>query len=75
MTRFRFATDGFQTVLELDGKTIGAGVNEVEFLHESGNHAKLKLDIDLDAFCFLPDGEFDKKESMLMAETDQHTGG
>ena len=72
MVRFRFATDGFQTVMELDGKTIGAGVNKVEFLHESGEHAEVKLDIDLDAFCFLPDGEFDKRESVLMAVANQH---
>lgn len=75
MARFRFATDGFQTVLELDGKTIGAGVNKVEFTHESGEHAKMRLDIDVDAFSFLTDGEFSKRESVLMDKSNQHTGG
>lgn len=75
MAQFRFATDGFRTVLELDGKTIGTGVEKVEFLHEVGKDLKLKLDIDVDRFSFLPDGAFDEKESVLMGTSHQHTAG
>lgn len=73
MAKFRFASNGFTTVVELDGKTIGKGVNKLEFLHEGGKCAELKLDIDLHGFQFYPDGEFDKMESVLMGRTDQHT--
>lgn len=73
MAKFRFATDGFRTIVELDGKTIGAGVQCVEFQHESGKGASMKLDIDVNDFRFLPDGEFDKIERVLMGGADQHT--
>ena len=73
MAKFRFATDGFRSVVELDGKTIGEGITKVEFLHEAGEHAKMKLDIDVHNFRFLPDGEFHKKESVLVGGADQHT--
>lgn len=74
MAKFRFVTDGFRTVVELDGKTIGKGITKVEFLHEAGENAKMKLDIDLHDFRFLPDGEYDKRESVLMGRSDQHAG-
>ena len=73
MAKFRFATDGFRTVVELDGATIGDGVSKVEFSHEAGMNAKLKLEIDVYDFHFLPDGEFDKKESVLMGRARQNT--
>lgn len=73
MAKFRFATDGFTTVVELDGKTIGTGIQNLEYHHEGGEHARLKMELDLHDFRFLPDGEFDKRESVLMGRTDQHT--
>lgn len=75
MARFRFATDGFRTVLELDGKTIGSGVQKVDYFHEAGENPKLKLDIDVNSFSFLPDGTFYEKESVLMETSRQHTDG
>lgn len=66
MAKFRFTTDGFKTIVELDGKTMGPGVQRIDFLHEGGEKAKLLLNIDLHDFSFLPDGEFDKREAALM---------
>ena len=75
MEKFRFATDGLTTVAELDGKTIGTGIQNLEYYHEGGEHARLKLELDLNEFRFLPDGEYEKRESVLMGRTDQHTQG
>lgn len=61
MSIFRFATDGYATVAELDGKTIGTGIRNLEYYHEGGEHAKLKMELDLHDFQFLPDGEFDER--------------
>lgn len=75
MAKFRFASDGFYAVVELDGKTIGTGIQSLEYQHEGGEHARLKLELDLHDFKFLSDGEFDKRESVLMDRADQHTTG
>lgn len=72
MKKIRFATDGFRTALELGGKTIGGGVQKLDFHHSGGEPATLCLEIDLDRFHFLPDGAYDtqEKEIMCAAETD-----
>lgn len=74
MAKFRFATDGFLTVMELDGKVIGPGVEKVEFQHEAGENAKLKIDIDVRDFKYYADGEYDKLEAFLMGKAEQSDG-
>lgn len=71
MAKFRFATNGFSTVMELDGKTIGNGVEKVEFCHVAGESAKLKVDIDVRDFKFLKDGEYEKLEAVLIGKMNQ----
>lgn len=72
MAKFRFATDGFVTLMELDGKAFGKGVQGVEFRHTGGDRAILKLEIDVHSFGFMQEGEYNKKESVLMGNPDQH---
>lgn len=70
MAKFRFATDGFLTVMELDGKTLGPGVEKVDFFHQAGENATLKLNIDLRDFKYCADGEYDKLEDFLMGKVE-----
>ena len=74
MAKFRFVTDGFLTVMELDGKAIGPGVEKVDFHHEAGENAKLKIDIDVREFKYYEDGEYDKLEAFLMWKMGQSDG-
>ena len=66
MAKFRFATDGYFTVMELDGKVIGTGVEKVDFHHETGETAKLSMEIDVCDFQYYEDGSYEKKEAFLM---------
>ncbi|MBE6943837.1 MAG: hypothetical protein E7453_06205 [Ruminococcaceae bacterium] len=51
---------GRGTIVELDGKTIGTGVEAIEFRHETNKPAKANLSINLSEFSFMPDGHFDE---------------
>lgn len=51
---------GNKTFVELDGKTIGKGVESVEFRHKGGENATVKISLDLNAFSFFPDGYLDE---------------
>lgn len=63
---FRLTTNGSKTVIEMDGKTIGPGVMEVEFKHIGGESPSLRLDVALERFEFLPDGSYDREAKMIM---------
>lgn len=48
------------TIVELCGKTIGRGVESVNFHHDGNGDTKINLSIDLENFAFMPDGYFDE---------------
>lgn len=70
MALLRFASNGFSTTIELDGKGIGDGIEKMEFKHVGGEPARLNLEINLDRFRFLQAGDFDRavKEMEDMAK-------
>lgn len=52
---------GKQTLLELDGKTMGIGIGRVEYIKDGAQPGQLTIHInDLQEFRFYPDGTFDK---------------
>lgn len=59
-TKLKLVCDGEHTVLELDGKVMGKGINAVRFSHEGGKAATCNIDIDLGSFSFLPDGTLEE---------------
>lgn len=73
--KFRLMSTGKFVFAELDGKTIGPGVCDIQFNardEEGSLHNQLKLSIDLNGFEFLPDGTFDenyKKYSEIADKT------
>lgn len=64
LDKLRLICDGVHTYAELCGKTIGRGVNSIEFSHENKN-VNLKLGINLSEFEFMPDGYFDEVEKKI----------
>lgn len=68
----RIATANGKTIVELDGKTMAAGVIMVSFEHNCINgelkNPELKLVIDCEHFRFEPDGYFDKAIAYLSDE-------
>lgn len=71
MAKFRFATDGYTTIAEIDGKGIGAGINSVDFRHTGGEKAHLALDINIERFSFMADGAYDNAEVFLLRSQPQ----
>ena len=65
--KFRLLCDGKHTHAELGGKTIGAGIKAISFEHDVDSAAGIVLDlkIDLAAFEFAEDGQFDKWEHLI----------
>lgn len=62
----RILDAGKATYIELDGKTMGVGIDFVEYKKEADNPAELTIHIaDVESFSFLPDGEFDRVEKMV----------
>lgn len=74
MAKFRFATDGSRTIVELDGKGFGLGVQSVTFQHTGGDYSRLGLEIDVNSFEFMQEGEYDQRERALMGESNQNGG-
>lgn len=73
MAKFRFATDGFTTIAEIDGKGIGRGIHNVDFRHTGGEKSRLILDIDVEQFGFMADGVYDQTESAMMSSQSQRS--
>lgn len=71
LAKFRFATDGFTTIAEIDGKGIGRGIHSVDFRHTGGEKSRLILDIDVEKFSFMADGDYDQAESAMMSSQTQ----
>lgn len=72
LAKFRLASDGNATFIELDGKSMGEGVQSVYFEKEGNSKfAKLELKINLNEFRFAPDGWFDEKEAQLTQEREK----
>lgn len=72
MVKFRLMSTGKYIYSEIDGKTIGPGISNLHFdaKDEKGNlRNRLTLEIDLDAFEFLPDGAFDEKYAKYQKAT------
>lgn len=67
--KFRMVCNGTATCMELDGKTIGKGVESVEFFHSGSDSPSVKISIDLKNFSFMPDGHFDKIEKAIAKES------
>ena len=66
--KFRMASNGTVTCVELGGKTIGTGVESVKFCQNGYGEGRLELSIDLENFSFMPDGHFDKFEQAIAKE-------
>lgn len=63
--KFRMASNGETTCMELCGKSIGTGVSAVKFSQNGCGEGYLELSIDLEDFSFMPDGYFDMFEKQL----------
>lgn len=63
--KIRILSTGTNTLVELGGKTIGTGVEEVHFCQDRHGDVKLELTIDVDNFAFMLDGYFDAVERKL----------
>lgn len=63
--KIKILSTGTRTIVELDGKTIGRGIEAVSFSHDPKGEVKLELSIDLKNFSFMPDGRFDEFEREL----------
>ncbi len=59
MAILRILDTGGSSIVELDGKTIGTGVQEIHYHRNSPMSATLKLTLDVAMFGFMPDGYFD----------------
>lgn len=66
--KFRMASNGTATCIELDGKTLGTGVESVRFYQNGHGEGKLDISIDLEEFSFMPDGYFDNFEQAIVKE-------
>lgn len=66
--KFSITSNGRVTCVELDGKTIGTGVEAVKFEHDASGECKLELALDLTDFSFMPDGYFDEFRRALGEE-------
>lgn len=70
--KLKILCDGWGTYVELDGKTIGRGIESIKFEHDAaaGEKPKCQISIDLSDFEFMPDGRFDEvaKRSAEMGE-------
>ena len=66
--KFRMASNGTVTCIELDGKTLGTGVESVRFYQNGHGEGKLDISIDLEEFSFMPDGYFDNFEQAIANE-------
>lgn len=61
--KFRLLDTGKGTYIELDGKTMGRGIDEVAYRKVAGEPAEVTIHIDdMDVFRFEPDGKFDEVE-------------
>lgn len=67
--KLKILCTGDKTIVELDGKTIGKGVNAIDFRHDGGENAEVKISIDLGKFSFMPDGQFDEFEKAIAKES------
>lgn len=64
--KVRILDDGRGAYVELDGKTMGEGVDLVEYKKKGSDPAELTIHIyNTDDFQFHPDGTFDKAEKWL----------
>ena len=72
--KLKILCTGDKTFVELDGKTIGTGVNAIEFRHNGGENAKVKISIDLGRFSFMPDGFFEQAEKSIAEATPPEDG-
>lgn len=66
--KFCLVCDGSHTYAELDGKSIGTGVESVSFEHIAGEDASVNLKLNMKEFEFMPDGYFDEVLKRLCEE-------
>lgn len=72
--KLKLLCTGDKTIVELDGKTMGKGVEAIEFQHNSNGDVKAKISIDLDSFSFMPDGYFEQAEKSIAEATPPEEG-
>lgn len=60
--KLKILCTGAATYVELDGKTIGRGIEFIKFKHNAtdGERPKCEIGIDLHDFKFMPDGRFEE---------------
>lgn len=68
--KLKIICTGEATFVELDGKTIGSGIESVHLTHDAagGDDPKLDIRINLDDFHFMPDGYINEVEERLTKE-------
>lgn len=72
----RIATNGHISCIEIDGKTLGIGVEGFSFTHpDNGNGPEMELKLNVRNFSFMPDGTFDEYEKLMMQESASHKPG
>ncbi len=69
-TKLKIICTGRATVVELDGKSIGKGIEGIKFSHNANDNEspRLTIDLNLKDFSFFPDGYFTQVEDKLKAE-------
>lgn len=72
--KLKILCTGDHTIVELDGKTIGNGVNAIDFRHNGGENAEVKISIDLGRFSFMSDGYFEQAEKKVAETTPPDEG-
>lgn len=69
----RIATNGHTSCIEIDGKTLGNGVEGFSFVHpDNGSCPEMELKLNVRSFSFMPDGAFDEYEKRMMQESSGH---
>lgn len=65
--KLKIICTGEATFVELDGKTIGSGIEAVKLTHDagSGDDPRLDIRINLEDFHFMPDGYIKDVEERL----------
>ena len=67
--KLKILCTGDKTIAELDGKTIGKGVDAIEFRHDNNGDVKVQISLNLDCFSFMPDGYFEQAEKSIAEAT------
>lgn len=63
--KLKILCTGKATIVELDGKTIGQGIEAINLHHNGAGEAIVTLSINVEDFSFMPDGYFSEVEEKI----------